>query len=52
MYWRKRGAPERICINFEYELSKEYALEEDGGSREDLHQFWIGIEKEYVLGKE
>jgi hypothetical protein len=26
MYWRRRGTPERIFINFEQELNKEYVL--------------------------
>jgi hypothetical protein len=39
MNWWKRDAPERIFINFEYELNKKHAQEEEGGSRKDFHRF-------------
>ena len=48
MYWGKRGAPERIFINFEYELNKGYVL----GGREAERifiNFEIGLHKGYVL---
>jgi hypothetical protein len=39
LHWRRREAPERILINFEYELDEKHELVEEGSSREDVHQF-------------
>ena len=33
-------------------ICKEYVLEEEGGSREDLHQLWIRIESGTCTGEE
>ena len=52
MHWGRREAPERMFINFEYELNKEYVLGEDGPPVSIfiiVNQNW---NKEYVLGEE
>ena len=44
MHRRKREAPERISINFEYELNKKHALGEEGGSRKIFRTNYEQIE--------
>ena len=40
----------RIYINIYKELNKECVLEEDGGAREDLHQYLVRIERGMCAG--
>ena len=44
MFWKKRDASEMNSINFEQELKKEHAKEEEGCFIEDFGQFEIRCE--------
>ena len=52
MHWKTRDASETTFIDFEYELYKKHALEEEGCFREDFINFEYELNKNHALEEE